>query len=132
MCSTGGTTGEIEKVALVLLRARRKDEVEEELTREARRGLGEHLLERCGSPEGRRQNGDAKQQPQYFHTQQTNELFTRLPFAASAVSVQGLVSLWWGLLSLLLGQVLDIDREASLWWRDRVGVSMPPGSVASG
>lgn len=39
-------TGEIERVALVLLRARRNDEVEEELTREARRGLGEHLLER--------------------------------------------------------------------------------------
>lgn len=35
----------MEKVALVLLRARLKDEVEEELTRGARRGLGERLLE---------------------------------------------------------------------------------------
>lgn len=29
----------------MLLRARRKEEVEEELTREARKGLGEHLLD---------------------------------------------------------------------------------------
>lgn len=41
-----GITGETDKVSLMLFRARRKDEVEEELTREARRGRGEYLLER--------------------------------------------------------------------------------------
>lgn len=46
-CSGGGITGEMEKVVLVLLRALRNDEVEEELTRDARKGLGELLLERC-------------------------------------------------------------------------------------
>lgn len=38
---------------------------------------------------------------------------TRLPIAALAVSLQGLVSRCWGLLSFLLGQVLDIEREES-------------------
>lgn len=42
----------MDRLALVLLRARRKDDVEEELTREARRGRGEHLLRRWSSDRG--------------------------------------------------------------------------------
>lgn len=57
-------TGEMDRFTLVLLRARRNDEVEEELTREARRGRGELLLERWS------------------------------PFGASIVSLQGLASRW--------------------------------------
>ena len=50
-----------------------------------------------------------------------------------AQSLQGLVSRRWGLLSLLLGQVLDMDRrESARRWRDRVGVRMPPGKEARG
>lgn len=54
-CSAVGTTGEKDSVALVLLRARRNDEVEEELTREARRGQGEGdgLLGRWSPERGR-------------------------------------------------------------------------------
>lgn len=123
----------------MLLRARRNDEVEEELTREARRGLGEHLLEGWSSGGDRtwKKNEMTMQNRGYnivTFSRQTKciSAYVFLPFAVPAVSLQGLVSLCWGLLSLLLGQVLDKDREGSPWRRDSVGVSMPPGSVASG
>lgn len=74
--SAVGTTGEIDRVARVLLRARRNDEVEEELTREARRGQGEHLLGRW-SPESGKTGIVKTQRPQHFYIQLTAPLIFR-------------------------------------------------------
>lgn len=55
VCSALGTTGETDRVVLLLLRARRKDDVDG-LIREARRGCGEHLLERWAAGRGIKSN----------------------------------------------------------------------------
>ena len=48
-----GETGDKEETGLELLRAWRKEEVDDELTREARRGSGEHLLDNTSPVEDR-------------------------------------------------------------------------------
>lgn len=55
-----GTTGETDGGSLMLLSARRKDEVEGELTREARRSRGECRLERSSPGKTGTVNGSQK------------------------------------------------------------------------
>lgn len=88
----------MDRDALVLLRARRKDEVEEELTREARRGRGEHLLERWSPGGGRTRKikNMYKEATTFLHSSDgsLSYLFTKLPVAVTVVSFHGLVSRW--------------------------------------
>lgn len=78
----------------MLLRARRNDEVEEELTREALRGLGELLLERR-SPGGA--GGETHDETMTRKTKTTEWKFPLvvilvLPLALPDVSLHGLMS----------------------------------------
>lgn len=85
----------------MLLRARRNDDVEEELTREARRGLGELLLERW-SPGGGR-TGRNKQLRIY-----------KIEATACCIQQTGVFLLYYPLILCLSTDWCLVDEDCSL------------------
>lgn len=97
-------------MVLLLLRARRKDDVDG-LIREARRSWGEHLLERWAPGKGIKSHVKDSLSWLCYSSGLCN--VPRIPLGGPAASFKGWLPCWGRLFSLLFGQVLDIEGAES-------------------